>query len=206
MVSKHTFEKVCVPLCIPSIYCIIVRQVGIPVFGPSALAARMEGSKGFSKVFMAKHSIPTAAFRVFSSSQFDDAVAYVKSCGHRVVLKADGLAAGKGVLLPETTEEAIEGLREILIDRAFGDAGWSSCLFCAFIPRLSFQVPRLLWKNSSKGPRFLFSPFRMDIPSRLFLPVKTTSGSETGMWVRILVEWEFTHQPQSQRPPSWNKF
>ncbi|KAJ6575362.1 bifunctional purine ADE1 [Mycena capillaripes] len=98
-------------------------SLGIPVFGPSALAARMEGSKGFSKAFMAKHSIPTAAFQVFSSSQFEEAVAYVKTCGHRVVLKADGLAAGKGVLIPETTEETIEGLREILVDRVFGDAG-----------------------------------------------------------------------------------
>ncbi|KAJ6503291.1 aminoimidazole ribonucleotide synthetase [Mycena vitilis] len=99
------------------------RKVGIPVFGPSALAARMEGSKAFSKDFMARHSIPTAKFKVFSSSQFDEAVAYVKNCGHRIVLKADGLAAGKGVLLPETTEEAIAGLREILVDRVFGAAG-----------------------------------------------------------------------------------
>ncbi|KAF7347630.1 Phosphoribosylformylglycinamidine cyclo-ligase [Mycena venus] len=99
------------------------RKVGIPVFGPTALAARMEGSKAFSKAFMARHAIPTAKFQVFSSSQFEDAVAYVKTCGHPVVLKADGLAAGKGVLLPETTEEAIKGLHEILVDSVFGAAG-----------------------------------------------------------------------------------
>ncbi|KAF8215967.1 bifunctional purine ADE1 [Mycena galopus ATCC 62051] len=99
------------------------RKVGIPVFGPSALAARMEGSKAFSKAFMARHAIPTAQFKVFASSQFDDAVAYVKTCGHPVVLKADGLAGGKGVLLPETTEDAIKGLREILVDGVFGSAG-----------------------------------------------------------------------------------
>ncbi|KAF7339264.1 Phosphoribosylformylglycinamidine cyclo-ligase [Mycena sanguinolenta] len=99
------------------------RKVGIPVFGPTALAARMEGSKAFSKAFMDRHAIPTAEFKVFSSSQFEDAVTYVKTCGHPVVLKADGLAAGKGVLLPETTEEAIKGLREILVDSIFGAAG-----------------------------------------------------------------------------------
>ncbi|KAF7337450.1 Phosphoribosylformylglycinamidine cyclo-ligase [Mycena sanguinolenta] len=99
------------------------RKVGIPVFGPTALAARMEGSKAFSKAFMDRHAIPTAEFKVFSSSQFEDAVTYVKTCGHPVVLKADGLAAGKGVLLPQTTEEAIKGLREILVDSIFGAAG-----------------------------------------------------------------------------------
>ncbi|KAJ7786562.1 aminoimidazole ribonucleotide synthetase [Mycena metata] len=99
------------------------RKVGIPVFGPSALAARMEGSKKFSKDFMARQSIPTAKFKSFTASQFDEAVTYVKTCGFKVVLKADGLAAGKGVLLPETTEEAIKGLKEILVDGVFGDAG-----------------------------------------------------------------------------------
>ncbi|KAJ7631215.1 aminoimidazole ribonucleotide synthetase [Roridomyces roridus] len=99
------------------------RKVGIPVFGPSALAARMEGSKAFSKAFMARNSIPTAKYQVFSSSQFEEAVTYVKTCGHSVVLKASGLAAGKGVLIPETTEEAIQGLREIMVDNIFGSAG-----------------------------------------------------------------------------------
>ncbi|KAE9400537.1 aminoimidazole ribonucleotide synthetase [Gymnopus androsaceus JB14] len=99
------------------------RKVGIPVFGPSPLAARMEGSKAFSKDFMARHSIPTAQFRVFQSSQIDEAIQYVKSCGHQVVLKADGLAAGKGVLIPETQEEAIAGLKDILVANIFGAAG-----------------------------------------------------------------------------------
>jgi phosphoribosylamine--glycine ligase/phosphoribosylformylglycinamidine cyclo-ligase len=83
----------------------------------------MEGSKAFSKAFMAKHSIPTAKFQVFASSQIEQAIAYVKTCGHKVVLKADGLAGGKGVLIPETTEEAIRGLHEILVDNVFGAAG-----------------------------------------------------------------------------------
>ncbi|KAJ3882728.1 aminoimidazole ribonucleotide synthetase [Lentinula edodes] len=99
------------------------RKVGIPVFGPSPLAARMEGSKSFSKDFMARHSIPTAEFRVFQSSQIDEAIHYVKTCGHLVVLKADGLAAGKGVLIPQSEEEAIAGLKNILVENVFGAAG-----------------------------------------------------------------------------------
>ncbi|KAI0003777.1 aminoimidazole ribonucleotide synthetase [Russula compacta] len=99
------------------------RKVGIPVFGPSALAARMEGSKAFSKAFMTRHAIPTATFRVFTSSEVDKAIDYVRTCGHKVVLKASGLASGKGVLIPETTEDAIAGLKEIMVARAFGTAG-----------------------------------------------------------------------------------
>ena len=99
--------------------------VGIPVFGPTALAARMEGSKAFSKAFMTRHAIPTASFRVFASSEVDEAIDYVRTCGHKVVLKASGLASGKGVLIPETTEDAIAGLKEIMVARAFGAAGAS---------------------------------------------------------------------------------
>jgi phosphoribosylamine--glycine ligase/phosphoribosylformylglycinamidine cyclo-ligase len=85
----------------------------------------MEGSKAFSKAFMTRHAIPTAAFRVFASSQVDQAIEYVRTCGHKVVLKASGLASGKGVLIPESTEEAIAGLKEIMVTRAFGAAGAS---------------------------------------------------------------------------------
>jgi phosphoribosylamine--glycine ligase / phosphoribosylformylglycinamidine cyclo-ligase len=83
----------------------------------------MEGSKAFSKAFMARHLIPTAKFRVFSSSQIDQAIQYVQTCGHKVVLKASGLAAGKGVLIPDTVEEAVAGLREIMVANVFGAAG-----------------------------------------------------------------------------------
>jgi phosphoribosylamine--glycine ligase/phosphoribosylformylglycinamidine cyclo-ligase len=98
-------------------------QVGIPTFGPTELAARMEGSKSFSKAFMHRHKIPTAAFRTFSSLQVDEAIEHVRTCGYRVVLKASGLAAGKGVLIPESTDEAIEGLRQIMVANVFGAAG-----------------------------------------------------------------------------------
>ncbi|TDL28228.1 aminoimidazole ribonucleotide synthetase [Rickenella mellea] len=99
------------------------RKVGIPVFGPSMRAARMEGSKAFSKDFMSRHSIPTARYKTFSEAQFKEATEHVQSCGYKVVLKASGLAAGKGVLIPESTQEAVQGLREILVDKVFGDAG-----------------------------------------------------------------------------------
>ena len=74
---------------------------------------------------MMRHAIPTASFRVFTSSQVDEAIDYVKTCGHKVVLKASGLASGKGVLIPNTTEDAIAGLKEIMVARAFGSAGTS---------------------------------------------------------------------------------
>ena len=83
----------------------------------------MEGSKAFSKAFMQRHSIPTANFRVFTIDQLEEAILHVRTCGFKVVLKASGLAAGKGVLIPETTDEAIAGLREIMVDNVFGDAG-----------------------------------------------------------------------------------
>ncbi|KAI0715356.1 aminoimidazole ribonucleotide synthetase [Earliella scabrosa] len=99
------------------------RKVGIPVFGPTAQAARMEGSKAFSKAFMDRHNIPTAKFKVFQASEIDQAIEYVRTCGFKTVLKASGLAAGKGVLLPETVDEAIYGLKEIMVDSVFGAAG-----------------------------------------------------------------------------------
>lgn len=83
----------------------------------------MEGSKAFAKAFMSRHNIPTAKFRTFSSSQIDEAIDHVRTCGYRVVLKASGLAAGKGVLIPESTDEAIQGLQQIMIDNVFGAAG-----------------------------------------------------------------------------------
>jgi phosphoribosylamine--glycine ligase/phosphoribosylformylglycinamidine cyclo-ligase len=90
----------------------------------------MEGSKAFSKDFMHRHAIPTAKFRTFSSSQLQDATDYVQTCGHPVVLKASGLAGGKGVLIPSSTDEAIQGLRSIMVDNAFGSAGWFLVFLC----------------------------------------------------------------------------
>ncbi|KAL1928652.1 hypothetical protein VTP01DRAFT_2438 [Rhizomucor pusillus] len=97
------------------------KKVGIPCFGPSPKAAMMEGSKTFSKDFMKKHNIPTAAYENFTD--YEKAKAYLESVDHRVVLKASGLAAGKGVLIPTNKEEALAGLKSIMCDKEFGDAG-----------------------------------------------------------------------------------
>ncbi|KAG6273398.1 hypothetical protein E4U49_000429 [Claviceps purpurea] len=97
------------------------QKVGIPCFGPSKDAARLEGSKTYSKDFMKKYNIPTAAYENFSD--FDKAVAYIDSVSHEVVIKATGLAAGKGVILPQSKQEAKEALRTIMVEKAFGPAG-----------------------------------------------------------------------------------
>lgn len=87
---------------------------GHAVFGPKKQAAMLEGSKEFAKDFMSRHSIPTAAYKVFDQSEFDEVSEYIRSLGeYPVVLKADGLAGGKGVLIPETEKEAIEALNEL---------------------------------------------------------------------------------------------
>lgn len=97
------------------------KHVGIPVFGPSTAAARMEGSKAFSKDFMKAYNIPTASYENFTD--YEEAKKYVTNAKTRLVIKASGIAAGKGVLIPETTEEALGAIKEIMVDRAFGDAG-----------------------------------------------------------------------------------
>ncbi|GAM86882.1 hypothetical protein ANO11243_049030 [Dothideomycetidae sp. 11243] len=93
----------------------------VKCFGPSKTAAQMEGSKAFSKDFMKRHNIPTAAYENFNS--YESAKQYLDSVTHNVVIKADGLAAGKGVIIPQTKEEAHAALKEIMVDKEFGTAG-----------------------------------------------------------------------------------
>lgn len=95
----------------------------IAIFGPTKAAARLEGEKAYAKDFMQRHSIPTAEFETFTS--FDAAKAYIESkpSEYRVVIKANGLAAGKGVKLPETHEEAVKEVSSILMGGEFGSAG-----------------------------------------------------------------------------------
>ncbi|KAL8696559.1 MAG: hypothetical protein Q9201_007602 [Fulgogasparrea decipioides] len=97
------------------------RKAGIRCFGPTEEAARMEGSKTFSKDFMARWDIPTAAYKNFK--KYEDARNYVDSVSHSVVIKADGLAAGKGVVIPSSKDEAQTALKEIMLDKEFGAAG-----------------------------------------------------------------------------------
>ena len=100
-----------------------LRSRGIRVFGPGAAAARLEGSKGFLKDLCARHGIPTAAYRCFTDA--DEAEAYVRAHGAPVVVKVDGLAAGKGVVVAATLEEALAAVDEALRRGRFGDAGRS---------------------------------------------------------------------------------
>ncbi len=98
-----------------------LAQAGIPVFGPSAAAARLESSKQWAKEFMARHAIPTAGFAVFDD--LDAARAHVRDAGGPCVVKADGLAAGKGVAVCDGPADACRALEEAMGDRRFGDAG-----------------------------------------------------------------------------------
>ena len=94
---------------------------GLRVFGPRKNAAILEGSKAFSKDLMKKYNIPTAAYETFTSA--DDAKKYLETSEYPIVLKADGLALGKGVLICNTKEEAMAGVDELMLDKKFGDAG-----------------------------------------------------------------------------------
>eukprot|EP01112_Ceratiomyxa_fruticulosa_P018546 TRINITY_DN5949_c0_g1_i2.p1 TRINITY_DN5949_c0_g1~~TRINITY_DN5949_c0_g1_i2.p1 ORF type:complete len:821 (-),score=219.63 TRINITY_DN5949_c0_g1_i2:47-2509(-) len=100
-----------------------MKKAGIHCFGPSSKAAIIEGSKAFSKAFMTRHKILTAGFASFSSSQFKEALEYVRSVPYNVVIKASGLASGKGVLIPDSKKEAEEALKRIMVEKEFGNAG-----------------------------------------------------------------------------------
>lgn len=94
---------------------------GLNVFGPSADAAQLEGSKSFSKDFLARHNIPTAEYAVFEDVEL--AINYIEEKGAPIVVKADGLAAGKGVIVAETKLQAIDAVKDMLSENKFGDAG-----------------------------------------------------------------------------------
>ncbi len=98
------------------------ETAAIPVVGPSQLGATLEGSKDFSKRFMQRNNIPTAAYETFTAEQLDAALQYLESQSLPIVLKADGLAAGKGVLICLTLEEAKTSIKEMLLDQKFGEA------------------------------------------------------------------------------------
>jgi phosphoribosylamine--glycine ligase len=99
----------------------VFEEAGLKVFGPRKNAAILEGSKAFSKDLMKKYDIPTAEYATFDRAE--DALEYLKTAKIPIVLKADGLALGKGVLICQTREEAFEGVRTLMEDKKFGDAG-----------------------------------------------------------------------------------
>ncbi|EJR5449069.1 phosphoribosylamine--glycine ligase [Vibrio cholerae] len=97
------------------------RAAGLPIFGPTQSAAQLEGSKAFTKDFLARHNIPTAAYANFT--EIEPALAYVRKKGAPIVVKADGLAAGKGVIVAMTLQEAEDAIQDMLAGNAFGSAG-----------------------------------------------------------------------------------
>ena len=99
----------------------LFRSRGLDIFGPTAAAAQLEGSKAFTKDFLARQNIPTADYQNFT--EVEPALAYLREKGAPIVIKADGLAAGKGVIVAMTLEEAEEAVRDMLSGNAFGDAG-----------------------------------------------------------------------------------
>ena len=98
-----------------------LNEIGIPCFGPKANAAIIEGSKAFSKDLMNKYHIPTAEYAIFT--ELDKALDYVKTCAIPTVVKADGLALGKGVIIAQTREEAIEAVTDMMANAKFGKSG-----------------------------------------------------------------------------------
>lgn len=99
----------------------VFKARGLKVFGPDKKAAVLEGSKAFSKELMKKYRIPTAGYEVFEDTQ--KACEYLETSSYPIVLKADGLALGKGVLICSTREEAVEGVKTLMLDKQFGSAG-----------------------------------------------------------------------------------
>ncbi|MBT9098580.1 phosphoribosylamine--glycine ligase [Methylovulum psychrotolerans] len=97
------------------------HAAGLKCFGPTAQAAQLEGSKSFCKDFLSRHNIPTAAYQSFTDKA--QAIAYIKQHGAPIVVKADGLAAGKGVIVAQTEQEAVNAVEDMLAGNAFGEAG-----------------------------------------------------------------------------------
>ncbi|MBO6204621.1 MAG: phosphoribosylamine--glycine ligase [Selenomonas sp.] len=121
--QKHAIELVVVGPEVPLTYGLVdaVTTAGIKAFGPAQAAAQIEGSKSFSKNLMKKYGIPTAKYEVFTDAAA--AKAYVQQEGAPIVVKADGLAAGKGVIVAMTVEEALQAVTDIMEDKEFGMAG-----------------------------------------------------------------------------------
>ena len=99
----------------------VFEKEGLKIFGPNKKCAQLEGSKSFSKDFMIRHNLPTAKYKEYTD--LDEAISEIDSFGYPVVIKADGLAAGKGVVIPENREDAITTLKEMMSDKKFGNAG-----------------------------------------------------------------------------------
>lgn len=101
----------------------VLRNNGIKVFGPTKRAARIEGEKSFAKKLMKEFNIPTAEFEIFDKNNYDTALSYLHKITYPTVIKADGIAAGKGVIIAEDIDDAKEAIKECFINSSFGSAG-----------------------------------------------------------------------------------
>lgn len=121
--QQHAIDLTIVGPEVPLVLGIVdqFQAAGLRCFGPTAQAAQLEGSKSFCKDFLSRHHIPTAAYQSFTDQ--DAAIAYIKQHGAPIVVKADGLAAGKGVIVAQTEQEAISAVEDMLAGNAFGEAG-----------------------------------------------------------------------------------
>lgn len=111
----------------------------IHIIGPSQQAAQLEGSKAFAKAFMKKYKLPTAAYQEFSQQEYEEGLVYIRQHSLPIVLKADGLAAGKGVLICSTHEEALLGFEQMLLESKFGEAG-KKVVIEAFLEGIEMSV------------------------------------------------------------------
>ena len=119
-----------------------IKDVGI--VGPSKAGAQLEGSKDFSKLFMKRHGIPTAEYETFTKETFSEGIAFLKTLKAPYVLKADGLAAGKGVVIPHDLETAEKELKDMLLDSRFGIAS-EKVVIEEFLPGIEISVFVLLF-------------------------------------------------------------
>jgi phosphoribosylamine---glycine ligase len=147
------------------------REAGLRVFGPTAAAAQLEGSKAFAKDFLHRHGIPTARYGAFT--EVGPAVALIRELGAPVVVKADGLAAGKGVVVAESTGEAEAAVNDMLS----GNAWWSKNS-CRARKRASSASSAAAWRCRSRRRR-------------------TTSAVSTATWARTRAAWAHIHPRRS---------
>ncbi len=128
------------------------NAAGLKAFGPTKAAAELEWSKDFAKEIMVKYDVPTAAYGTFSD--FEEAKAYIEEKGAPIVVKADGLALGKGVVVAETVEQAVEAAHEMLLDNKFGDSG-ARVVIEEFLDgeEFSLSLPLSMGKSSTSCQR-----------------------------------------------------
>ncbi len=160
----------------------LFRARGLDIFGPTAGAAQLEGSKAFTKDFLARHQIPTADYQNFT--EVEPALAYLKEKGAPIVIKADGLAAGKGVIVAMTLAEAEEAVRDMLAGNAFGDAG-----------------SRVVIEESSTARKPASSSWSMARTCCPWPPARTTSALAMATAARTPAAWART-PPLRWSPPT----